>query len=39
MISDRIQKINQYRIDMSKRENKISSSIDELKKQINAIIE
>jgi len=39
MISDRIQKINQYRIDMSKRENKISSSIDDLKKQINAIIE
>jgi len=39
MISDRIQKINQYRINMSKRENKISSSIDDLKKQINAIIE
>ena len=39
MISDRIQKINQYRIDMSKRENKINSSIDDLKKQINAIIE
>jgi len=39
MISDRSQKINQYRIDISKRENKISSSIDELTKQINAIIE
>jgi argininosuccinate lyase len=39
MISDRTQKINQYRIDMSKRENKINSSIDDLKKQINAIIE
>ncbi|HEY5735043.1 MAG TPA: argininosuccinate lyase [Nitrosopumilus sp.] len=38
MISDRIQKINQYRIDVSKRENRISSSIDELTKQINAII-
>ena len=39
MISDRIEKINQYRNDMSKRENKISSSIDDLKKQINAIID
>jgi len=38
MISDRIDKINQYRIDVSKRENKISSSIDDLKKQVNAII-
>ncbi|MCV0430547.1 argininosuccinate lyase [Nitrosopumilus sp.] len=38
MISDRIQKINQYRSDVLKRENKINSSIDELKKQINAII-
>ncbi len=38
MISDRIQKINQYRIDISKRENKICSSIDDLKKQINEII-
>jgi len=39
MISDRIQKINQYRTNMSKRENKINSSIDDLKKQINAMIE
>ena len=38
MISDRIQKINQYRIDVSKRENKISSSLDDLRKQVNAII-
>ncbi len=38
MISDRIQKINQYRIDVSKRENKINASIDELTKQINTII-
>jgi len=39
MISDRTKKINQYRIDISKRENKINTSIDELTKQINAIIE
>ena len=38
MISDRIQKINQYRIDMSKRENKINSSIDDLEKQIHEIL-
>jgi argininosuccinate lyase len=38
MITDRIQKINQYRIDMSKRENKINSSIDDLEKQIHEIL-
>ena len=38
MISDRIQKINQYRIDVSKRENKINSSIEDLLKQVNEII-
>jgi argininosuccinate lyase len=38
MISDRIQKINQYRTDISKRENKINASIDDLTKQINEII-
>jgi len=38
MISDRIQKINQYRIDVTKRENKISSSIESLAKQIDEII-
>ena len=38
MISDRIQKINQYRADMSKRENKINSSIDDLEKQIHKIL-
>ena len=38
MISDRTKKINQYRIDVSKRENRINTSIDELTKQINAII-
>jgi argininosuccinate lyase len=38
MISDRIQKINQYRIDMSKREKKINSSIDDLEKQIHEIL-
>ena len=38
MISDRIQKINQYRIDMSKRENKINSAIDDLEKQIYEIL-
>ena len=35
MISDRIQKINTWRSDMSKRENKIKSSIDELQKLVN----
>ena len=38
MISDRIQKINQYRSDVSQRENKISSAIDDLLKQVNEII-
>jgi len=38
MISDRIQKINQYRIDMTKRENTINSSIESLKKEIDEII-
>ena len=38
MISDRIQKINQYRSDISKRENKITLAIDDLTKQVNAII-
>ena len=38
MISDRIQKINRYRLDMSKRENKINSSIDNLEKQIYEIL-
>jgi len=38
MISDRIQKINQYRSDVSQRENKITSAIDDLTKQVNTII-
>ena len=38
MISDRIQRINLYRTDMSKRENKINSSINDLAKQVDAII-
>jgi len=38
MISDRIQKINNYRTIMSKRENKINSSIQNLEKQVNEII-
>ena len=38
MISDRIQKINTWRSDMSKRENKIKSSIDELQKLVNDLI-
>ena len=38
MISDRIQKINQYRLDMSIRENKINSSVDDLEKQIHEIL-
>ena len=38
MISDRIQKINQYRIDINKRENTINSSIESLKKDVGAII-
>jgi len=38
MIADRIQKINQYRSNMLQRENKINISIDDLKKQVKAII-
>ena len=38
MISDRTQKINIWRSDMSKRENKIKSSITELQKLVDAII-
>lgn len=38
MISDRTQKINQYRTDVSDRENKISSSINSLEKQVQKII-
>ncbi|MDH3395249.1 MAG: argininosuccinate lyase [Nitrosopumilus sp.] len=38
MISDRIQTINQYRLNMSKRESKINSSIDGLEKQIHEIL-
>ncbi len=38
MILDRTQKINQYRIDVSERENKINSSIDDFIKQVNVII-
>ena len=39
MISDRTQKINQYRNDVSQRENKITLSIGDLTKQINIILE
>ena len=39
MISDRIQKINNYRIAITERENKINSSIGDLEKQINEIIQ
>jgi len=38
MITDRIEKINQYRSDVLQRENKINASIDDLKKQVKAII-
>jgi argininosuccinate lyase len=38
MISDRIQKINNYRIAITKRENKINSAIGDLEKQVNEII-
>ena len=38
MITDRTQKINQYRSDVLQRENKINTSIDDLKKQVKAII-
>jgi len=39
MISDRIQKINNYRTDLTTRENKINSSIEDLEKQVNEIIQ
>ena len=38
MIADRIQKINQSRTDVLKRENKINLSIEDLLKQVNEII-
>ena len=38
MISDRVQKINDYRVNISKRENKINSSIEDLTKQVKSII-
>ena len=38
MITDRIQKISQYRSNMLQRENKINTSIDDLKKQVKTII-
>ncbi len=38
MISERTQKINQYRTDVSDRENKIISSISSLEKQVQKII-
>lgn len=38
MIADRIQKINEYRINVTKRENKINSSIEALMKQIDEIM-
>ena len=38
MIADRISKINQYRINVTKRENKINSSIEILSKQIDELV-
>ncbi|MCE2505605.1 MAG: argininosuccinate lyase [Nitrosopumilaceae archaeon] len=38
MISDRIKKINDFRTDITHRENKINSSLEDLKTQINEII-
>jgi len=38
MISDRIQKINNYRTTITNRENKINLSIENLEKQVNEII-
>ncbi len=38
MITDRIKKINQYRSNVLQRENKISSAINDLTKQVNEII-
>ena len=39
MISDRIQKINHYRVDLTKRENRVTSSLEDLQKQIDEIIQ
>ena len=39
MISERIEKINNSRINLTKRENKIHSSIQDLQKQIDEIIQ
>ena len=39
MISDRIQMINNYRTIMTARENKINSSISDLEKQVNKLIQ
>jgi len=38
MISERVQKINDYRAKISKRENKINSSIEDFTKQVKSII-
>ena len=38
MISDRLKKINDFRTDLTRRENKINSSLEDLKKQIDEII-
>ena len=38
MISDRTEKINRWRLEMSERENKIKSSLDDLQKSIDDII-
>lgn len=38
MISDRIKKVNNFRTDLTHRENKITSCIEDLKKQIDEII-
>jgi len=35
MISDRTEKINSWRLEMSERENKIKSSLNELQKIVN----
>jgi argininosuccinate lyase len=38
MISDRIEMINNYRITITKRENEINSSIENLEKQVKELI-
>ena len=38
MIADRIKRVNSSRNDMTKRENKILSSIQDLQKQVDEII-